>query len=182
MKRVAELIFEGCFLKQVPRSGYQFLGAGKESVAEHVFSTIFIAFIMAQLEPAADAGKLMAMCLVHDLPEARIGDLNYVQKKYLAANEALALSHSLEDLSFGHTIEDLLEEFNTGTTLEACLARDADQLALVADLKALQGVGYTTPQTWLPHVKARLKTEIGKQLAESLSDLPHDEWWRKLFS
>ena len=181
MQRVAELILEGCFLKQVPRSGYQFLGAGKESVAEHVFSTIFIAYIMSQLEPEADSRKLMAMCLVHDLPEARIGDLNYVQKKYLAADETSALSHCLEGLTFGDAIKDLLEEFNTGSSLEARLARDADQLALLTDLKVLQGVGYTTPQSWLPHVKARLKTKIGKQLAQALSNIPHDGWWRKLF-
>ena len=181
MKRIAEFILEGCFLKQVPRSGYQFLGAGDESVAEHVYCTIFIAFVLSQLEPRADARRLLTMCLLHDLPEARIGDLNYVQKAYVQADEGLALSHSLDGLAFGDNVRAMLDEFNAGQTLEARLAHDADQLALVCDLTVLRGVGYTTPRTWLPHVLERLKTETGRQLAKALSEQPHDAWWRKLF-
>ena len=72
-KSIANLLFEAKMLKEIPRSGFHFLGAGKESVAEHTFSTTFIAFVMSQLEPEIDALKLISMCLVHDLPEARIG-------------------------------------------------------------------------------------------------------------
>ena len=182
MQRIAELILEGCFLKRVPRSGYQFLGAGSESVAEHVYCAMFIAFILAKLNPEADSGRLIAMCLVHDLPEARTGDLNYVQKKYLTPDETSAMNHCLEGVAFADEIKDLLDEFNTGTSLEARLAHDADQLSLVVDLKTLQGVGYATPQSWLPNVTARLKTETAKQLSEALLGLSHDGWWRKLFS
>ena len=82
MKNIAHLLFKANILKEIPRSGYHFLGAGKESVAEHSFSVSFIAFVMSQIEPDVDAFKLIAMCLVHDLPEAKTGDLNYVQKKY----------------------------------------------------------------------------------------------------
>jgi len=32
MKNIAKLLFEAHILKEIPRSGYQFLGAGKESV------------------------------------------------------------------------------------------------------------------------------------------------------
>jgi len=71
MKRIADLLFEARMLRHIPRSGFQFLGAGHESVAEHVYSTTFIAYTMAQLHPEIDRLKLMSMCLVHDLPEAR---------------------------------------------------------------------------------------------------------------
>jgi putative hydrolase of HD superfamily len=181
MKRIAELILEACFLKRIPRSGYQFLGSGNESVAEHVYGTLFIAFLMAQLEPKIDALRLMSMCLVHDLPEARTGDLNYVQKKYVVADEDRSLADSLDGLSFGANIKALLDEFKAGQTLEARLARDADQLALIVDLKSMQDIGFKPPQSWLPSVRARLTTEIGKQLAEAVSNLPFDGWWRKLF-
>ncbi len=36
------------------------------------------------------------MCLFHDLPEARIGDLNYVNKKYVQANEEKAIADATE--------------------------------------------------------------------------------------
>jgi putative hydrolase of HD superfamily len=84
MKNIAKLLFEAKMLKEIPRSGFHFLGSGKESIAEHTFSTVFIAYVMSQLEPKVKALKLISMCLVHDLPEARIGDLNTVQKKYVS--------------------------------------------------------------------------------------------------
>ena len=181
MKRIAELMLEACFLKHVPRTGYQYLGNGRESVAEHVYSTTFIAFVLSQLVPDVDAARLMTMCLVHDLPEARIGDLNYVQKQYVKANEAKALEDTLKDIPFGAEIEALLDEFNAGKTLEAKLAYDADQLSLIVDLKSLKDVGYQTPDSWLPHVEKRLKTDIAKTLARTLLSEHRDGWWRKIF-
>jgi putative hydrolase of HD superfamily len=36
MKRIADLLFEARILKEIPRSGFHFLGVGRESIAEHV--------------------------------------------------------------------------------------------------------------------------------------------------
>lgn len=181
MQRIADFIMEACFLKNIPRSGYQYLGAGRESVAEHVYSTIMIAYVMAQIEPRADVQRLVTMCLMHDLGEARMGDLNYVQKQYLQADEGRATHDALHGLTFGPDIAELIDEFNDGLTLEAQLARDADQLALLVDLKALEEIGYRTPQTWLPHVQKRLKTTVAKELAKAVAGTAWDGWWRKIF-
>lgn len=181
MKRIAELIMEAAFLKHLPRSGYQFLGAGRESVAEHVYTTTFIAFLFSLLDSKVDAHRLISMCLVHDLPEARLGDLNYVQKQYLQPNESKVMADALQGIPFGPQIAELMNEFNAGNTLEARLARDADQLALMIDLKSLRDIGYQTPDTWLPHVEGRLQTELAKQLSEAVQGAQWDDWWRKLF-
>jgi putative hydrolase of HD superfamily len=181
MKRIAELMLEACFLKHLPRSGYQYLGAGKESVAEHVYMTTVIAFILAEMVPEADTHRLVTMCLFHDLPEARVGDLNYVQKHYVTPDEAKSLSHTLEDIPFGPKIEQLIDEFNKNQTLESQLAHDADQLSLLIDLKSLDDVGYKTPQSWLPHVEKRLRTDVARQLAHTLLGEDWDGWWRKIF-
>ena len=181
MKRIAELILEACFLKHLPRSGYQYLGAGKESVAEHVYMTTVIAYILAQMEPDVDCHKMVSMCLFHDLPEARIGDLNYVQKQYVTTDETSALADTLDALPFGPQIETLLNEFNANQTLEAKLAHDADQLALLVDLKGLNDIGYRTPENWLPHVEKRLQTPVGQRLASTLMSEDWDGWWRKIF-
>ena len=100
MKKIANLLFEAKILKEIPRSGYHFLGAGKESVAEHSFCTTFIAYVMSQLLPEVDSLKLTHMCLLHDLPEARIGDLNTVHKKYVTADENKALEDTTAGLVF----------------------------------------------------------------------------------
>jgi putative hydrolase of HD superfamily len=78
-------------------------------------------------------------------------------------------------------MKNIITEYNAGQTLESQLAHDADQLALIIDLKSLKDVGHQTPQTWLPHVRKRLKTPLGQQLADALLNEDWDGWWRKLF-
>lgn len=177
MKKIANLLFKAKILKDIPRSGYHFLGVGKESVAEHSFSVAFIAFVMSQMEPNVDALRLIAMCLVHDLAEAKTGDLNYVQKKYVTADEKKAVEHITRSLPFGSSLADLIQEFNAGRSMEAKLARDADQLALILDLKALADIGYEPPKKWLPFALKRLETKTGQNLAAGIMETDWDAWW-----
>jgi putative hydrolase of HD superfamily len=177
MKNIANLLFEAKMLKEIPRSGFHFLGSGKESVAEHTFSTTFIAFVLAQLQPDIDALKLISMCLVHDLAEARIGDLNTVQKTYVTADETKALADITAGLPFGSKISDLIQEFNQNRSTEAKLAHDADQIALILELKYLSDTGYSPPNLWLPHVLERIQTNIAKKISRSIMETHRDDWW-----
>jgi len=177
MKHIANLLFEAKMLKEIPRSGFHFLGAGKESIAEHTFSTTFIAYVMAQLEPEIDALKLITMCLVHDLAEARTGDLNTVHKTYVTADEVKALEDTTRPLPFGSSITNLVKEFNANHSIEAQLAHDADQLALVLELKYLSDIGYAPPDTWLPPVLNRIKTKVAIKIARSIMETHRDDWW-----
>ena len=177
MKNIANLLFEAKILKEIPRSGYHFLGVGKESVAEHCFSTTFIAYVMSRMESEIDALKLICMCLIHDLPETRIGDLNTVNKKYVKADEAKAFKDSIKGLAFGQNLTDLFDEFNAGRSIEAKLAHDADQLALILELKDLMDRGYKPPETWIQNVIGRLQTETGQKIGRAVMDTRRDEWW-----
>lgn len=177
MKKIAKLLFEAKILKDIPRSGYHFLGVGKESVAEHSFSTTFIAYVMSELESDVDALKLISMCLVHDLAEARIGDLNTVHKQYLTADEDRALADMVRGLAFGNRLKELVREYNEGLTREAELAHDADQLALILELKELVDIGYQPPNSWLGNVMERVKTKTGRKIAATIMDTRRDEWW-----
>ncbi|MCP3950979.1 MAG: metal-dependent phosphohydrolase, partial [Desulfobacterales bacterium] len=80
-------------------------------------------------------------------------------------------------LPFGSDIQALITEFNAGESLEAQLARDADQLSLALNLKSLQDIGHTSPAKWIPHVRDRLKTATGKKLMESILNRDRDSWW-----
>ena len=182
MEKIANLIFEARMLKEIPRSGFAYLGAGRESVAEHSFTTTFIAYVLAQLSPQTDAHRTICMCLLHDLPEARIGDLNTVNKHYVQADEEKALSDTIGGLPFGTAIADLISEFNAGQSVESKLARDADQLALIIELKAIEETGHKTSSDWLPNVVARLLTETGRQLAQAILETKRDTWWHKVCS
>ncbi len=177
VKSIANLLFEARILKDIPRSGFHFLGSGRESVAEHSFLTTFVGYVLAQMLPQADELKLLQMCLIHDLVEARTGDLNYVQKKYVASDESKALAELTKNIPFGPALRSIFKEFDAANTLEAQLAHDADQLALVLELKMLQDTGHRGPEGWLPHVVGRLRTEAAQKLAKEVLKTPSDEWW-----
>jgi putative hydrolase of HD superfamily len=177
MKAIANLLFEARILKHIPRSGFHFLGSGRESVAEHTFLTTFVGYVLSQMQPDADPLKTLQLCLTHDLGETRTGDLNYVQKKYVYADDAKAMTDLTRGIPFGPAMRGLFEAYRACETLEAQLAHDADQLALILELKALSDAGHLGPETWLPHVVARLQTGVGKDLAGQVLKTPSDAWW-----
>ena len=179
MRDLADFLFEAGMLKKTPRSGFQFLGSGSESVAEHVLQTLYIGYVLCKLEPAADELTVLRLCLVHDLPEARTGDMNYMNKKYVTVDEKKAIRELAEPLFFGGEIEAALEEFNGRETRESLLARDADQLALILQLKECGDLGNKYSQEWIRFAVRRLATENARKLAESILDTDSTNWWFK---
>jgi putative hydrolase of HD superfamily len=177
MKRSAQFLFEVGMLKKTPRTGYQFLGSGRESVADHSFRTAVIGYVLASQEPDADLNRVILMCLFHDLPEARTGDHNYVNKRYVRADEERAIRDQVRGLQFGDEIILLTREFNTEDTLEARLARDADQLDLILELKEQLDLGNPNAKDWLPFAVKRLLSESAKRLAQEILAAHSSEWW-----
>ncbi len=177
MKRNTQFLFEVGMLKRTPRTGYQFLGSGGESVADHSFRTAIIGYVLASQQPDADLNKVILMCLFHDLPEARTGDHNYVNKRYVKADEERAVRDQVRGLPFGKEIIDLSREFNTNDTLEASLARDADQLDLILELKEQLDLGNPNARDWLSFAVKRLITEGAKALAQEILATDRSDWW-----
>ncbi|MDA8082773.1 MAG: HD domain-containing protein [Nitrospiraceae bacterium] len=177
MKRIANFLFEAGMLKRTPRTGFQFLGSGAESVAEHVFRAVYIGYTLGSLVKEADTDKLVRMCLFHDLPEARTGDLNYVNKKYVKADEVKAVNDLAGTLPFGDEIRDLIFEFMEGKSLEAQLAYDADQLELILALKEYKDLGNTYADEWLAFALKRLRTDVARELADTILETDSSLWW-----
>jgi len=177
MKRIANFLFEAGMLKRTPRTGFQFLGSGAESVAEHIFRTVYIGYALGRLSKDVDTDKLMKMCLFHDLPEARTGDLNYVNKKYVKADETKAVSDLADTLPFGEEIKELILEFMRGESPEAQLAHDADQLELILALKEYKDLGNTYADEWLDYALKRLKTDTARELAKTILETDSSLWW-----
>jgi putative hydrolases of HD superfamily len=177
MKNIADLLFEAKILKFVPRAGFHFLGAGRETVAEHSFSATFIAYVMSNMLPDADALKLISMCLIHDLAEARTGDHNYVHKRYVTVDEKQAIVDATRGIDFSDPMVELFMEFKDQKTKESMLAHDADQLAFILDLKSISDTGHSAPDEWIPVVIKRLKTDIGRKMADSIMKTKWDAWW-----
>jgi putative hydrolase of HD superfamily len=177
MKRIANFLFEAGMLKRTPRTGFQFLGSGDESVAEHVFRTAYIGYALGRLAGDADSDKIIKMCLFHDLPEARTGDLNYVNKKYVKADEAKAVHDLTETLPFGEEMKELIFEFLRGESTEARLAQDADQIEMILTLKEHKDLGNTYADEWLHFAMKRLKTDIARTMAATILETDSSLWW-----
>jgi len=172
-----EFLFEAGMLKKTPRTGYQFLGTGGESVADHSFRMTVVGYVLASLEPEADGNKVVLMCLFHDLPEARTGDHNYVNKRYTEVDENAAMDDQVRGLPFGSEMKSLFLEFNEAQTLEAKLAKDADQIDLILDLKEQLDIGNSRAKDWLSFAVQRLVTDPGRRIAHKILESESDGWW-----
>lgn len=180
LQRLADFFHEAGMLRFTPRTGYQFLGSGRENVAEHSFRTAVIGYALARIA-GADAAKTALICLFHDLGEARTGDLNYVNQRYGRPEERRAV----EDAAAGTGLEEDILAFwdaheagrGPDAPLESRLARDADQLDLILNLKREWDLGNAYAERWMSMAMARLKTGEARGLAEVIAVTDHTDWW-----
>jgi putative hydrolase of HD superfamily len=119
------------------------------------------------------------LLLHHDLAEARTGDLNYMQKRYAKADEEKAIQHQVRDLPevMADSIRSLTTEFNESKTPEAILARDADQLDFLVELKEQKDLGNKYADDWIRYALKRLQTDAAKELARDILTTDWTEWW-----
>lgn len=138
-------------LKGVPRAGWVLRGiaAGQaESVAAHSWGVALVALALAELqEEPVDVGRLLSMCLLHDLAESVLGDLPGPASDYLPPGAKLAAERQvlhgiLAQLPFASTWQALWEEYEAGATLEAQLARDADRLDMLVQAAGYEAAGH----------------------------------------
>jgi putative hydrolase of HD superfamily len=174
---VAHFLFEAGMLRRTPRSGFQFLGSGADSVAEHLLRAAYVAFAVGSLVPEANRERLVLLCLFHDLPEARTGDLNYENKKYVTVDHEKVLRAVVESVPFGADLGALISEFEACETLEARLANDCDQLELLCALKEELDRGNPQAREWIPFALQRLREPVTKQLAQVLLETHSADWW-----
>ena len=164
-------------LKKTPRTGYQFLGSGQESVAEHSFRTAIIGYVLSLQEEAADPHKIVLMCLFHDLHEARTGDHNYVNKRYVTVDEESAVKDLADGIPFGDEIISVTHEFNTSESIESKISKDADQLDLILELKEQKDLGNRYAEEWLHYAAQRILTDSGKKMVKEILTTDSTEWW-----
>lgn len=175
-KRLTDFFFEVGMLRRTQRSGFQFLGSGQESVAEHSYRTAVIGYVLARLADL-DWPKVVCMCLFHDLHEARTGDFNYVNRLYNSCHELQALQDALQGTGVQDEVLQVLQELEEASSPEAALAQDADQLDLILSLKQEQDLGNPYAPKWLQHALKRLRTSYGRDLACAVLDTDHTDWW-----
>jgi len=177
IEQIANFIYETGSLQRTPRSGLWFLGSGEQSVAEHTLRAAFIVYALCYLTPKADKHKALFMTLVHDLGEGRTSDLNYIHQRYGRLAEAKAIEDIAGSTPFGGDIKEAYQEEQAKETLEARLAKDADNLEWITTLREEEVKGNIKARSWVTIAVKRLKTEAGKAVGARLLKAHPDAWW-----
>ena len=180
--RDAEFLFEVAFLKKIYRTGYPYLGSGKENVASHSFGVAFISWMLALIyekneKKQVDKEKMFKMALLHDLPETRTGDFNAVNKIYNKTDEKRALKDALLNTILEKEAYKIYEEYRELNTIEAQLVHDADTIDLLIQLKEQLDLNNPYADKWIKFAKKRLITPWGKELAERVLKTNWCAWW-----
>jgi len=103
----------------------------RESVAEHIYSTIMLAIAMkSEYQYNIDIMKVAYMLAIHELGECLIDDLTQFQisKENKKIIEHMAVHDILSDLLDGEQIEKIYLEFDERKTKEAQFAHLCDKL------------------------------------------------------
>ena len=131
-------------LKQTERTGWVEVGVYQpESVADHTFRTAFLCMLYADME-ALDPLKLLRMALIHDLPEAVIGDLTPTQKTAeTRESEETSISHILSLLPKKQRENYLAvwNEYQEGKTKEAEAVRQLEKIEMAMQAKEYEKLG-----------------------------------------
>lgn len=177
LKPIANFLFEAGNLSKTPRSFHPLLGSGSQTVAEHINRACYVGYLLAKLHGEANVEKVIKMCLFHDFAESRVSDLNYLHQKYNDRHEDKAMHDSTAALPFGDDIQATVGEYEERVSIEAQLAKDADNVEFILSLKEQVDIGNKRAETWLPSAVKRLKTQVAKDLVKTILETDSDEWW-----
>jgi len=176
-KKIANFLFEVGILAKTPRSGFYFLGTGDQTVAEHINRVSYVGYMLALMDGTVDISKVLQMCLLHDISETRISDLNYVHQKYVERKESAALKDITDSVPFGKQMFDLITEYEERKTKESILVKDADNLEWILALKEEVDTGNTRALLWIKSAVARLHTKDAKDIANVIMTTDSNDWW-----
>lgn len=137
---LAPILLDAGRLKTTPRAGWVRVGLpSAESVAEHSYRLALLAALVAP-RLGLDRDRLVLMALLHDLPEARVGDITPYQGVPTAEKrqrEVDALADILSGLPEAGALLERYAEYRSGGSPEAALLPQLDKLEM-----ALQALEY----------------------------------------
>ncbi|MDA4114358.1 MAG: HD domain-containing protein [Thaumarchaeota archaeon] len=122
-------------MKREPRKGWvSKLGIkDPESVADHSYRTALMAMVYSDVH-GLDTLRVLKMALIHDLPEAIVGDSipGERTKERKLKLESTAMKEILEEMPPAQRREYgmIWQEFNSGESEEALLVREVDKLEM----------------------------------------------------
>lgn len=172
--RDVDFLFEMGNIRLIDRMWIRFLRDDFANLAEHHFRMFWIAMVIAAREgKPVDTGKIAKMVLVHDIAESRTGDVDYLARQYVERNEQLGIEDMLVETSISDEFYALWQEYEARETLEAKIAKDADNLDVDFELAEQAAKGSKVKAAFHENreyvSKNKLYTQAAKDLYRELS-------------
>lgn len=178
MEKIVNFFFEIASLRRLQRNHKQFIGAADDNIADHSHRVTLIGMVLAELEKA-DQNKVIKMCLLHDLAEARTGDANFLHRQYVMQAEDEARKDQFSGLPIEKDAHKLLKEYETAKTLESKVAKDADVLDQILLQQEYFSHDSKNRKIWQNHIEVRLSTKSAEQMAKRIRQTNPMEWHYK---
>jgi putative hydrolase of HD superfamily len=182
-KRTIAFLTELMRLKALPRTGWLLRGVRDvESIADHTFGVAWIAMLLADRAVARgleiNVEKVLRMALLHDLSEARTGDLPSTIKPYFPGDtlkqaDEQAAREILQPLGeAGTNYLALWHEYEQRTSLESRLVKAADKLDLLLQAREYEkGGAKNLDEFWDQADEDFAKLGIEKMITDILAAL-----------
>ncbi len=153
-------------LKRIGRTGWVRVGVAKpESVADHSYRVALMAMMLGD-ELGLDTGKLVRMALVHDLPEAVVGDITPGQMS-TEEKEKRELE-AMRDLAPEGDLLELFKEYLAQETPEAQTLRQLDKLEMAIQAREYESVQDIDLSEFMDSARAEVSHERLVLLLERL--------------
>ncbi len=188
-QKIVRFLFEMGTMRKLPRMHRQTLLTDdmSDNIATHSYRVTLIGWFLAKLE-GADPYKVAMMCLIHDMGEVRVGDHNWIHKRYIKIFEEEIKEEQLGTLPFPE-MKEIADEYDKRESQEAIVAKDADMLDQIFLLREYVWQGNKEAQIWLESKtddvvekdqKSRFETESAKRLYEIAMKEDPSSWWSHL--
>lgn len=179
LESAARLVFETGVLKLIERTGWLYCGVKHpETIAEHSFRTALIATILAGME-GADPARAAYLAVLHDTQETRVLDIPHLGRHYLqaAANQDVTADQvSGLPAVVADQFRAAIEDYETGDSPEVLVAHDADKLECLFQAIEYRDSGYKNAESFITNMRARLKTDSAKALADAAMGMSSQAW------
>ncbi|WP_433796954.1 HD domain-containing protein [Actinoplanes sp. CA-252034] len=177
----ADFLYEVGALKRTARTGWALARIpGRESVADHSFRTAVIAMTLAAMA-GADPDRAAALALLHDLPEARLGDMHHLTRRYLDEPKPFRRVIDDQTAALPAPVRDMIRsraaQWLSQDTEEARLARDADILDSVLHVRESLSDRPALRERWEDYLAESVTTEAGRTLLAEIRTTDPDAWW-----
>jgi putative hydrolases of HD superfamily len=174
-------LYEMGNIRLIDRMWRRFHFQDSANVAEHHFRVFWIAMVIAAHEGGdIDTGKIAKLCLLHDITESRVGEVDYISRQYVVRKEEEAINDMLAATAIRDEYLELFHEYELRESIESKIVKDADTLDVDFELAEQVSRGNTIGTRWAKDrqkvADTKLYTNSAKMIHEQLKGVSPLDW------